>query len=180
MIKSDFVISNSMSSKEHFSKLMEHARKITQELKIYDLELTPSVKDEATKKLDYARKVLASLEDTVLKMDAADPEICEMAYNCLISIKPHLMMAIVDLNKRIENNEYYKDPTEKNEVEEAKTEKREFDEELWKEAIKKSFEDRHVEEEENNDIIILGNYGEDEDVVEYEIIEEEIEEEVEE
>lgn len=171
-------------SKEHFVKLMDHARKITQELNVFCIELTPSVRREAEQKVEYAQKVLQSLEAAAMKMDAADPELRELTYSCLISVKPHLELGIGELQRQLASNAYFKDPSEQRDdapaAESAPADGN--DEGQWRDAVREYFENRRVRVEESDDVITLGSYGGDdeEEIVEYEVVEEEIEEEEEE
>lgn len=94
-------------------RLIEHARKISQELYKFSVELTEQNREKAQQKLNYGKQVLNSLEQLPTKYfnsPDAGTDFLNIVYINYISVKPNLENALIDLQKRIDENQYFKLP----------------------------------------------------------------------
>lgn len=117
-------------------RLIDHARKISQELYKFSVELSEQNREKAQQKLKYGKQVLNSLEQLPSKYfnsQGAGSEFLNIIYINYISVKPNLENALIDLEKRIDENQYFKIPEVEEEINKEEKNK-ETQETEWKSA----------------------------------------------
>lgn len=103
-------------------KLMAHAREITSEVYKLSVVLTEEDMETAVKKLSYGKQVLTSVTKLLENPgDMDSPEMQEVIYDLIISIRPTLATALSELEQRVENKEYFRIHEELMEQQEAKS-----------------------------------------------------------
>jgi hypothetical protein len=100
-----------MPGVEQARRLLEHAREITSEIYKFSLELTPDIHEAASRKLAYAKQVLESINKLTLNPDAlTDTDLQDVIFQIIVSIRPNLIVAVDELEKALQNNQYFKLP----------------------------------------------------------------------
>ena len=111
-----------MSKLAFAQKLMAHAREITSDVYKLSVVLTEEDMETAAKKLSYGKQVLTSVTKLLENPgDMDSPEMQEVIYDLLISIRPTLATALSDLEQRVENKEYFRIHEELMEQQEEKS-----------------------------------------------------------
>ncbi|KAH0784974.1 hypothetical protein GPJ56_010920 [Histomonas meleagridis] len=176
---------------QHTEKLLEHARKITQDLNKLSVEFTSDDREKAEQKLKYAKKVLESVNNLPFKIGSEGigvENLTDLVYQCMVSVSPHLSVAIDELEKTLQNNQSVEEPeveiNEEDFIKELEGKMEEFSNELIKkinedgdgsqemEDFRKAIIASQAEDNSNSE------YEEDEEEYEYEPTEEEEEEEM--
>lgn len=122
-----------VSPSSQAERLIEHARKISQELYKFSVELSEQNREKAQQKINYGKQVLNSLEQLPTKYfnsPDAGSNFLNVVYINYISVKPNLENALIDLQKRIDENQYFKIPEA--ELDTDKEEKKKPIENDWK------------------------------------------------
>lgn len=98
-----------MNNKEKLRNLIEHARKTAQDIYLNSIELTDESSEEAQKKLKYGKLVLEKITNVPSTTNASDdPEITDLIYQCIISVRPSLLNAISDMEDRLKQRDQEK------------------------------------------------------------------------
>lgn len=91
-----------VNNKEKLRNLIEHARKTAQDIYLNSIELTDESFEEAQKKLKYGKLVLEKISNVPSTSDASgDPEMADLIYQCIVSVRPSLLNAINDMENRL-------------------------------------------------------------------------------
>lgn len=112
-----------LTPSEQAQRLIDHARKILQELYTFSVELSEQNREKAQQKINYGKQVLNSLEQLpskYLNSQDAGLDFLNIVYVNYISVKPNLENALNDLQKRIDENKYFKAPEIEDKNEEVK------------------------------------------------------------
>lgn len=124
-----------LTPSEQAQRLIDHARKILQELYKFSVELSEQNREKAQQKINYGKQVLNSLEQLpskYLNSQDAGLDFLNIVYVNYISVKPNLENALNDLQKRIDENKYFEAPEIEDKNEEVKD--KETIETDWKSA----------------------------------------------
>ncbi|KAK8861143.1 hypothetical protein M9Y10_012838 [Tritrichomonas musculus] len=112
-----------LTPSEQAQRLIDHARKILQELYKFSVELSEQNREKAQQKINYGKQVLNSLEQLpskYLNSQDAGLDFLNIVYVNYISVKPNLENALNDLQKRIDENKYFEAPEIEDKNEEVK------------------------------------------------------------
>lgn len=111
-----------MSKLAFAQKLMAHAREITSDVYKLSVVLIEEDTEAASKKLAYGKQVLTSVTKLLENPgDMDSPEMQEIIYELIVSIRPTLATALGELEQRIEKKEYFRIHEELMERQEAKS-----------------------------------------------------------
>jgi hypothetical protein len=100
-----------MAQPDRASRLMEHARDVTAQIRKFTFSLVPEIRSEAAQKLSYGKLVVTSLDKLIADPGPMNTEMArDVLYQIIVSVRPTLLTAIEELQTQLDGESYFTVP----------------------------------------------------------------------